>query len=129
MSKNSVVMMNNYKNTRDEFEVRNDVLYECIWAIIKKQWEINDKKFDFLANKLIEAGILKENFQNEVDISNEEEKIDENIKFIYKTLNLYSNTIFTELNDLFNKLKWVESNSEVMLMDLEQEINERLEYL
>ncbi len=121
--------MNNYKNTRDEFEVRNDVLYECIWAIIKKQWEINDKKFDFLANKLIEAGILKENFQNEVDISNEEEKIDENIKFIYKTLNLYSNTIFTELNDLFNKLKWVESNSEVMLMDLEQEINERLEYL
>ena len=128
MNKNSVVMMNNYKNRIEEFEVRNDVLYDCIWAIIKKEINAMDKKFDFLANKLIEAGILEENFLNEVDISNEEE-IDENIKFIYETLNLYSNTIFTELNDLFEELQWVKYNSEVMLMDLEEEINERLEYL
>lgn len=127
--KNNAVIMMYYEKIKEESKDRNSEICDWINFIISKQIEINDKKLNYLANKLIEAGIIKENFLNDINIDNEYEEILENLTFIENLLNSDSDIIFTELNDLSTKIQWAEYNGESMLMKLQQEMNEKIQYL
>ena len=127
--KNNAVIMMYYEKIKEESKEKNSIIWDCINTIISKQIEINDKKLNYLANKLIETGIIKENFLNDINIDNEYEEILENLTFIENLLNSDSDIIFTELNDLSTKIQWAEYNGESMLMKLQQEMNEKIQYL
>ena len=73
--KNNAVIMMYYEKIKEESKEKNRIIWDCINTIISKQIEINDKKLNYLANKLIEAGIIKENFLNDINIDNEYEEI------------------------------------------------------
>ena len=118
-----------YEKIKEESKEKNSIIWDCINTIISKQIEINDKKLNYLANKLIEAGIIKENFLNNIDIDNEYDEILECLTFIENLNNSDSDIIFTELNDLSTKIQWAEYNGESMLMKLQQEMNEKIQYL
>lgn len=127
--KNNAVIMMYYEKIKEESKDRNSEICDWINFIISKQIEINDKKLNYLADKLIEAGIIKENFLNNIDIDNEYDEILECLTFIENLNNSDSDIIFTELYDLSSKIQWAEYNGETMLMKLQQEMNEKIQYL
>jgi len=127
--KNNAGIMMYYEKIKEESKDRNSEICDWINFIISKQIEINDKKLNYLADKLIEAGIIKENFLNNIDIDNEYDEILECLTFIENLNNSDSDIIFTELNDLSTKIQWAEYNGESMLMKLQQEMNEKIQYL
>ena len=127
--KNNAVIMMYYEKIKEDSKERNSEICDWINLIISKQIEINDKKLNYLADKLIEAGIIKENFLNNIDIDNEYDEILECLTFIENLNNSDSDIIFTELNDLSTKIQWAEYNGESMLMKLQQEMNEKIQYL
>lgn len=127
--KNNAVIMMYYEKIKEESKDRNSEICDWINFIISKQIEINDKKLNYLADKLIEAGIIKENFLNDIDIDNEYDEILECLTFIENLNNSDSDIIFTELYDLSSKIQWAEYNGETMLMKLQQEMNEKIQYL
>ena len=118
-----------YEKIKEDSKERNSEICDWINLIISKQIEINDKKLNYLADKLIEAGIIKENFLNDIDIDNEYDEILECLTFIENLNNSDSDIIFTELYDLSTKIQWAEYNGESMLMKLQQEMNEKIQYL
>ena len=127
--KNNAVIMMYYEKIKEESKDRNSEICDWINFIISKQIEINDKKLNYLADKLIEAGIIKENFLNNIDIDNEYDEILECLTIIENLNNSDSDIIFTELYDLSSKIQWAEYNGETMLMKLQQEMNEKIQYL